>query len=122
MRYLGLDIGERRTGCAITDDATRVPVALDSIRHSSMEELLAVVLDMVRTRHIDTVVLGMPFLPSGEKGAQAAVVEDFADLLENEGVSPVFVDERYTSPRQNGFDSDASAAVLLLTTFLDRSG
>ena len=116
-RYLALDIGTRRTGVAFADDDTGVPLPLDTIQHTSFEELEKKVLDLIAERSVDHVILGLPLLLSGEEGKQSAIVRAFASRLENSGISPQFVDERYTTPPQKGSDSDATAAFRLLETF-----
>jgi len=120
MIFLGLDIGMARTGCALADDRTGVPVALDTIRHDSAEALCDAVVSLAQDKKADLLIIGMPYLPSGEKGSQADFVEFSVKLLNGAGLQTQFIDERYSTPRGYGYDPDASAAVELLHTFLDR--
>lgn len=119
--YLALDIGERRTGIAYGDSETRISLPLDTFKHTSFDQLEEKVIELVKERTIDLVIIGLPLLPDGTRGAQAAVVGDFTARLEKAHIPFREIDERYTTPRTSEVDKDASAASELLTTFLDRN-
>lgn len=113
MRILALDIGTRRTGVAFLDTAVGVPLAADTLRHVSDEELVAGIVAQVAKRGIDRFVVGLPLLPSGEEGEQSDYVRRIAELLEESGTPVTFLDERYTTPK-TGADGDSMAACILL--------
>lgn len=121
MRTLALDIGTRRTGVALLDDAAGVPVALDTLRHRTEEELITAVRAIVAEREIDRLVIGLPLLPSGAEGAQAAFVRGVAERLRSEvGIPCSFLDERYTTSaahQPSDTDPDAASAVAILQSF-----
>ena len=130
MKYLALDVGRKRTGVAYLDDAVGIPLPLDTIRHDSEEEFLSHVLQLVSQRTIDTVVIGLPRLPSGEEGSQAIFVREWGDLLLDHGVDVRFVDERYTSLHRETkatsrqemkgvIDKDSLAACEILRSFVN---
>lgn len=116
MRLLALDIGTRRTGVAYYDDATKIVLPLDTITHTSVEELLTKVEKVIALRMINHVYIGLPLLPSGVEGAQASSVRSFGSRLQRAGIPHSFVDERYTTPRGKDSDGDAQAACSLLQT------
>lgn len=118
MRILALDIGTKRTGTALYDDQTEVTVPLDILHHSSQEEFLEQVYDLIRGREIETIIVGLPLLPSGEEGAQVAVVREYASWLQEAGFSIFFVDERYSGKGDPLANSDAMAACNILNTYL----
>lgn len=114
-RILALDIGMRRTGVAYLDEETAVPLPLDTIAHRTTEELLDRIGVLVAERKIDSLVVGLPLLPSGQEGAQATYVRTVAEQMTVRGFPPLtFRDERYTTPRSRTGDPDASAALNLL--------
>jgi putative Holliday junction resolvase len=115
-RILALDIGKRRTGVAFYDEESGVPLPLDTITHTSREELLRNIGELVRTRKIDRIVMGLPLLPSGKEGTEATFVRSIADVLTEEGVEITLLDERYSNTREKGGDRDAFAAWNLLQT------
>ena len=116
MRYLALDIGTRRTGVAIGDTESRVPLAGSTIHHQSFDELVNAVLLLIEEKATDEVVLGLPLLPSGEEGKQAKIVRDFAKWLQERRIPVSFVDERYSTPRSKQANADISAACAILET------
>lgn len=114
MRLLALDIGTRRTGVASYDDGTKIVLPLDTITHTSFDDLLREVESIVRARRIDHVFLGLPLLPSGKEGAQGTLVRQFEALLRNLNIPSSFIDERYTTPRTGESDGNAAAACSIL--------
>ena len=103
-RVLGIDIGLKRTGLAISDDLgisvrpleNRVPKS----RIEDVEFILAIVNDL----DVGTIVIGHPVLPqSGEEGPMARRARGFKEALEaafranNRDTVVVLVDECYSS-------------------------
>lgn len=118
MKYLGLDVGTRRTGVAYADDSDGILFSLETIRHTSEEELIETVLKLVRTRSIDQVVIGLPLLLSGKDGSQSEYVRDFGEKLEENGCSIRFVDERFSTVSRKDIDPDSSSACSILSIIL----
>ncbi len=123
MRTLALDVGTRRTGVAYLDTDTGIPLPLDTLTHVSESALVDAVLEIVRTRKIDRVIVGLPLLPSGDEGAQTRVSRTIGDAIARAGVAVEYGDERYTTPggkthkhtvTTSEFDGDAAAACELL--------
>jgi putative Holliday junction resolvase len=109
----------RRTGTAFFDDAAGVVLPLDTLVQESDEGLITAVRALVQQRNVDAVVIGLPLLLSGEEGSQVEAVRRIGDAIE-EDVPVHYVDERYTTPRHGSSDADATAAVQLLTTYMER--
>lgn len=120
MRYLALDIGTRRTGVAFYSDETKIVMPLDTIEHASFDELFDAVKKLVADRSIDSIVIGLPLLPSGSEGSQANVVRQFVSRLEKVHIAHSFLDERYTTPRSTHSDGNADAACSLLQMAISR--
>ncbi len=127
MRYLSLDVGTRRTGIAYLDDAVGIPLPLDTLHHESLEQLTKSVLEIVRTRGVGTVIIGLPKLPSGDEGSQASISREVGTLLQK-SIDVRYVDERYTTPKTRNhknvlsaaeYDGDAAAACALLSGKID---
>ena len=128
-KYLALDIGEKRIGVAVGDDAVRIAVPLDTVDVDGNE--LERILEYIIKEEADTVVIGYPRNQSGEPTAQTQYVEAFAERLK-EGVPPiVFQDESLTSVlaeqrlRAMGApytkaDIDAHAATIILQDYLEQ--
>ena len=124
MRFLTLDIGDRHTGVAFAD-ALGVPMPLETIHHSSEEELVNEAAIIASERTADGFVIGLPYRSDGSEGGQAKKIRDIArKLCEHCPWCELhFVDERWTTKEANkvaGGDSHAQAAVTLLQVFLER--
>lgn len=115
MKLLALDLGTKRTGVAFLDEDARVPVALETLVHASLDELQERVIELIKRKRIDRVIIGLPLLPSGSEGKQAKLVRAFSRMISEEGYRVELRDERYTTPRNPPFDADAAAALALLS-------
>jgi putative Holliday junction resolvase len=120
MRLFALDIGTKRTGVAFVDTDNDIALPLDTIIADSREEMIERVLDLVEARHVEEIVIGLPLLPSGEEGSQVRYVRACGEQLQHQGVTVVFMDERYTTSKNTSFDGDARAACELLQIYLER--
>jgi putative Holliday junction resolvase len=95
---IGIDLGTRRIGVAITDALamTAQPHAtLD--RHGGQRDLDAIAA-LVRDFDAERVVLGLPLSPEGEAGRAAKSVQAFADRLRAVLTVPVdLIDESFST-------------------------
>ncbi|OGJ59545.1 hypothetical protein A2881_03060 [Candidatus Peribacteria bacterium RIFCSPHIGHO2_01_FULL_55_13] len=118
---LGFDIGTRHTGVAIAFADSGMAVTKDTIDHTSNEELLASIGALVAQHHVKHCILGLPRLPGGEEGGQAAFVRSIGDKLAQKGMKVSYIDERYTTARNSQYDGNAAAACSILTIYLERT-
>lgn len=125
MNILALDVGTRRTGSALADDSNGVVVALDTITHGSVDELIEHVGKLIAERSIDHLVLGLPLLPGGTEGTQANFVRSVGQKLQKFDKVLEYIDERYSTPsgrliEDQEIDRDSASACQILHTYLDR--
>jgi putative holliday junction resolvase len=125
MKYLALDVGRKHTGVAYGDSDIGISLPQDTIEHESDKELAAEVNALVIERDIETLILGMPLMPSGEEGEEVEHVRHVADLIEElcPDCTQEFVDERHTDKSFLGArseDKHAQAACALLSLILDK--
>lgn len=95
-RLLGLDIGERRIGVALSDEMGMIASPLVTINTTAdvATELRA----LVERYSIARVIVGLPIGLSGREGPQAKTVRSVADALASElGIEFVYSDERLSS-------------------------
>lgn len=132
-RLLGLDVGNRRIGVAVSDELglTAQPV-LTLVRKKSRDDLRSLA-RLARKYGCREIVVGNPLHLSGEKSKQSEKTHAFAQLLSDETKLPVhFWDERLTTaeahrilyqsgrPRAEHRNMvDQVAAVLILQDYLD---
>jgi putative Holliday junction resolvase len=122
VRYLALDVGDRRIGLAVGDDAFGLSRALPTLRRSRrLAADIERVASIARGEEVDALVIGLPLTLRGEEGTQAERVRRFAAALAATGVALELYDERNTTVeavRRGEPDPDAGAARVLLEDFL----
>ena len=133
MRVLGLDVGDRRIGVAMSDPLGMTAQRLMVLQRDTAAADVEAVRDLVERHGASAVVMGLPMTLRGERGPQAQRVEAFAHALRQRLAVPVhFVDERFTTVqgtralRETGVPArkqkpliDQVAAQLILQHFLD---
>lgn len=136
-RYLGLDVGNRRVGVAVSDELglTAQPV-LTLQRKSNLRDDLRSLARLARRFGVAGIVVGLPLHLSGEESLQAKKTRAFADELGTLTGLPVhFEDERLTTEAAHAVLYEAGrmrqahrrivdqvAAVLILKGFLEGQG
>ncbi len=131
MRALGLDIGARRIGVAVSDPLgkTARPLTVLSPKQLEGKELQSILSEY----QVEEIVIGMPTTMKGEAGEAAAIVQETAGRLRRRFHLPVKTyDERLTTVMaesalaQAGVDRekrkdkvDMVAAALILQGYLD---
>ena len=132
-RILGLDVGDRRVGVAVSDELglTAQPV-LTLVRKNRRQDLSSLA-RLIRKYGCARVVVGNPLYMSGDVSPQALKAQDFAHALHLQtGVEVTLWDERLsTTEAHRHLDTvgrvpstrraviDQVAAVLILQSFLD---
>lgn len=95
---LGLDIGDARTGVAISDELGIAAHPLCTIRRKSRKAVLAELQELVIAHKVEQIVIGLPLHLNDTEGGQAQKVKKFAENLEQQVDLPiVFWDESFTT-------------------------
>lgn len=98
MRYLGLDVGDRTIGVAISDETGTLATGLASLARVGPKKDLKALSALVREHGAGEVVVGLPRKLDGSIGPQAQKVLAFMDALRPAVRVPVVPwDERFTS-------------------------
>src|SRR3954468_12222674 len=98
MRVLALDYGSARCGCAISDPTGTLATPIDVVERPATRRGLARLIDLVREREVDFVVVGLPLTLRGTDSEQTREARAFADTLaERLDVSVELYDERFTT-------------------------
>ncbi|MBM3707127.1 MAG: Holliday junction resolvase RuvX [Actinobacteria bacterium] len=96
MRIIGIDLGEKRIGIAVTDKSNKISYPLTVIENNS--NIKERILKIINEYNIGKIVIGMPYNLKGEAGHQAKIASDFVDRnLKDFNLPIVCVDERFTS-------------------------
>lgn len=134
MRYLGLDLGKRKLGVAISDKLGIIASFYASIISSSEDEMLSFVLNIIEKEKIDCVVIGLPKNMDNSLGFRVDDTITFKEKLEKEFSGEiVFEDERLTtveaervligadmSRKKRKTKIDGISAVIILQSYLNR--
>ncbi len=83
MRSLGLDVGDKRTGVAISDPRGLLAIPLTVLAEKDEDATIDEILKLVEQYEAERIVVGLPRCLSGEIGAQASKVTAFAEKLRN---------------------------------------
>ena len=122
LRYLALDVGDRRIGLAVGDDAFGITRALPTLRRSRrLAADIERIADLARGEEVGALVVGLPLTLRGEDGPQAERARRFASALAGIGLPLELHDERNTTveaERRGATDPDAGAARVLLEDYL----
>ena len=133
MRTLGLDLGQRRVGVAVSDPDGTIAHPLLQFEPRGRRDLVATVARLVAEQEAGRVVVGMPLLLDGTQGEQARRTEAVVAALEAALDVPVTTwDERFSTaqadaamreaglgPGQRRSRRDKVAATLILQSYLD---
>ena len=139
MRRLGLDVGDKTIGVAVSDGLGLTAQGITTIERTGIKKDTGKVLDLIREYECDTVIIGLPLSMSGNDTEQTVKTREFAEKLANKlrsnGLSEVeiaFQDERLTSlmAERAMLEADLSrerrkeiidrqAAVIILQSYMD---
>lgn len=135
MRSLGLDIGDRRIGVAVSDPSGMLASPLTIIERKNDTVDVEAVVDIVGRNEIGRIIIGLPLAADGGCGIQAGKVREFSEKLKvNIDIPIEFRDESFSTDsarklmlqtkskkaRRNIRD-DAIAAAFILQHFLDEA-
>ena len=139
MRVLGVDLGSRRIGLAISDPGASFAFPLDAIASKGSRRNVETVRALIIERDVERVVVGLPLHMDGRAGPEAEAAQRFAAALrESAGIPVDTLDERWTTreaeralqegggskkskqrARKSG-ERDSMAASIILRTWLER--
>lgn len=133
MRYLGLDLGTKTLGLAISNGL--IASSLKTIRYEDMNKLIIELQNVIKENSIDCLVLGLPKNMNNTIGPRALETLEFKEKLENLNYLVELQDERLSTVSAHNYmieadmsrkkrkeKVDALAATIILQTYLDKKG
>lgn len=81
MRILGLDVGSKTIGVALSDDLTLTAQVLTTLRRTTLEKDLSALGNLIQEYRVKEIVIGLPVNMDGSKGEAAQRVEAFMERL-----------------------------------------
>lgn len=99
MRYLGLDLGSKTLGMALSDKTGLIASSLKIVRHNEeYDRLVGDVVDVVNEYQVETIVLGLPKNMNNSIGFKGELSIEFKSKLEKVLDIPIILeDERLTT-------------------------
>jgi len=138
MKLLGLDLGDRRIGVAVSDAMGLIATPLEVVHRTSKVQDFRRIAGLIREQRAGGLVVGHPLDDDGSAGLQAQHIERYvaalAEALRAEGLDLpiIFWDERFSTQRaeeavalagrrarQRRGHIDAVAAAIILQDYLD---
>ncbi|MFQ5772900.1 MAG: Holliday junction resolvase RuvX [Kiloniellaceae bacterium] len=138
-RLLGLDLGEKTIGLALSDSALRVASPLETLRRTKFTRDARALRDLCAARNVGGLVIGLPVNMNGSEGPRcrstrqfAANLEEVAGLdlpmafwderLSTEAVERFLVREADMTRKRRAMVVDRMAAAYILQGALDALG
>lgn len=133
-RILGLDLGDKTIGVALSDELKWTAQGLITLRREGKKKDIPAILELVKIHEVEEIVLGLPKNMDNSLGEQAEKVLKFSRMLEGrlKSVKITLWDERLTtsaaertlleanvSRKKRKKVVDTLAATLILQAYLD---
>ncbi len=136
MRIIGLDLGSKTLGIAISDELGMLARALETYRFPEDKYDMAVdyIVNLCQKENVKEIVLGLPKHMNGDCGIRAEISFNFKDKIEKKApINVHLVDERLTTSivdkamimgnlkrKTRKEKKDEMAAVVILQNYLDK--
>ncbi|MFD2369804.1 Holliday junction resolvase RuvX [Brevibacillus sp. GCM10020057] len=132
-RLMGLDVGDKTIGVAVSDELGWTAQGVETIKRQSKEKDLARLKELIAQYQVGAIVVGLPKNMNGTIGPRAEMCQAFGKLLQERTSLPVHMwDERLTtmaaermlisadvSRQKRKTVIDKMAATLILQGYLD---
>ena len=95
---MGLDIGEKRIGVALSDPMGIIASALTVIERTTDDAAIKQIIETARRNEVERIVIGLPRSLDGSLGKQAQTVQAFIELFKSYTELPIVTwDERFST-------------------------
>jgi putative holliday junction resolvase len=132
-RILGLDVGDRRIGLALSDPSGILASPLIIIERIKEPDDIEAILKIAREHEVGIIIIGLPRLMNGDIGPQAQKVQAFTEAMRSQTQIPIeYRDERFTTvtavrlkgetdrkKSKQRIHYDAMAAAVILQDYLE---
>ncbi len=133
MKAMGLDVGKRRIGLAVSDPLGMLARPLQTVMSESLNRDVERITTIAHTEQAQVIVVGDPLHMNGDPGKMSVRAHRFGDMLAQvSGLAVVYCDERLTTveaerilaelgvpPKKWRQQVDAVAASIILQSYLD---
>jgi putative Holliday junction resolvase len=134
MRNMGLDIGDKRVGVALSDPEEILATPVTAVLRDDDESAISGIVELVRNNNVNRIIIGLPYSLSGGQSSQTISTLRFVDKIKDAlSVEIVLEDERFSSSvaqrllsqagnkkKKDKGKIDAAAAAYILQGYLDK--
>lgn len=134
-RCLGLDVGDKRIGIAISDQLGLTAAGLETLHRTNSQTDAKTIAEIAKKHSVVEIIIGLPFNMDGSQGEQAQKVQSFGKKLARAtGLPIIYEDERLSTftaiqtltvlgvkTGHNRDLVDRQAAAVILQKYLDRT-
>ena len=136
MRYLGIDLGSKTIGLALSDETLTIASSYKTIHfdNEDYQSTINEIKNIVEENNINKIVMGLPKNMNNSLGERAQITLEYKKLLEdNLNIKVIMIDERLTSVISNSIlieadmsrkkrkkKVDSIAAQIILQDYLDK--
>ena len=97
-RLLGLDVGTKTIGLAISDSNYKVAMAIDTIRRTKFSKDIKYLSEIIENRSIGGLVIGLPISMDGTEGSACQSIRQFgSNIIDRIQIDITFWDERLST-------------------------
>lgn len=101
-RYMGLDVGNKTIGIALSDPLFMIASAHKTIKRTNVEQDIDDLENTIKEYGVTKIIIGMPYNMNKTVGPQAQRVMSFIDLLKKRVDNEIiYIDERMTTISAN---------------------
>lgn len=120
-RVLGLDVGSRRIGIAVSDPLGITAQGLETLQRKNKRHDFEHLSQIIGKYDVKEIVVGLPLRMSGAEGTQAGKMHEFAEELRKRFSLPVHLwDERLTSAEANRLLRETELSIEKRSRAVDR--
>jgi len=138
LKYIGLDVGDKTIGIAVSDGLMLTAQGIMTLQRVGIRKDAGKIIDMAKEYSCTGIVVGLPLMLSGNDSIQTEKVREFAKMLENkirstgESIDVILHDERFStkmaedilisadvSRKKRKEVIDKQAAVIILQSYMD---
>jgi putative Holliday junction resolvase len=134
MRNMGLDIGDKRIGVALSDPEDILATPLTAILRDDDQTAIDKIIELVGTNEVNRIIIGLPYSLSGAQSSQTINTMQFVEKIKDAlSIEIVLEDERFSTSvaqrllsqsgkkkRKDKGTIDAAAAAYILQGYLDK--
>lgn len=136
FKIMGLDVGTKRIGIALSDFLLYTAQPFETISREPEKESINIIEQLCKENNVEKIIVGLPKNMNGTLGSQAEDCEQYSELIKERipNIQIIFEDERLTSKQAENILAlqgkkytknkglvDLKSACIILQQYLDRT-